>query len=181
MKDKFKEEVLRKIVSNICDGYVDSIISSIEENNTNNFSFTIVSANFIAELKEKNIIVELAEVFDDMVKDRIYREISKCNCDKNKIKIEMVYLKLKRNKISKLFKYRNKQLLDEMIGENKYKFTYLDLKREEEAKEYIDILKKKYNILVMEYDEEDDFYFDENLFKIISITPTKRIENKKIT
>ena len=43
MKDKFKEEVLRKIVSNICDGYVDSIISSIEENNTNNFSFTIAS------------------------------------------------------------------------------------------------------------------------------------------
>lgn len=67
-----------------------------------------------------------------------------------------------------------------MIGENKYKFTYLDLKREEEAKEYIDILKKKYNILVMEYDEEDNFYFDENLFKIISITPTKRIEKKKI-
>lgn len=106
-------------------------------------------------------------------------EISKCNCDKNKIKIEMVYLKLKPNKISKLFEYRNKQLLDEMIGENKYKFTYLDLKREEEAKEYIDILKKKYNILVMEYDEEDNFYFDENLFKIISITPTKRIEKKK--
>ena len=76
MKDKFKEEVLRKIVSNICDGYVDSIISSIEENNTNNFSFTIASANFIAELKSKNIIVELSETFDDMVKDRIYREIS---------------------------------------------------------------------------------------------------------
>lgn len=31
----------------------------------------------------------------------------------------------------------------------------------------------------MEYDEEDNFYFDENLFKIISITPTKRIEKKK--
>lgn len=67
-----------------------------------------------------------------------------------------------------------------MIGENKYKLIYLDLKREEEAKEYIDILNKKYNILVMEYDEEDNFYFDENLFKIISITPTKRIEKKKI-
>ena len=43
MENKFKEEVLRKIVSNICDGYVESIMSSIEENNINNFPFTIAS------------------------------------------------------------------------------------------------------------------------------------------
>ena len=63
---------MRKIVSKICDGYVESIMSSIEENNINNFPFTIASANFIAELKSKNIIVELSETFDDMGKDRIY-------------------------------------------------------------------------------------------------------------
>lgn len=54
-----KEEALIKIISMVCDGYVDTIMTAIEENNIKDFPFTIACANFIVELKEKNIIVEL--------------------------------------------------------------------------------------------------------------------------
>lgn len=71
-----KEEALRKIVSMVCDGYVDTIITAIEEENIKCFPITIACANFIAELKAKNIIVELVGTFEDTIIDRIFREVS---------------------------------------------------------------------------------------------------------
>ncbi len=71
-----RDEVLRKIVSMVCDGYVDTIITAIEEDNIKDFPITIACANFIAELKAKNIIVELVGTFEDTIIDRIFREVS---------------------------------------------------------------------------------------------------------
>ena len=71
-----KEDSLRKIISMVCDGYVDTIMTAIEEDNTKDFPYTIACANFIAELKEKNIIVELVGTFEDAIIDRIFREVS---------------------------------------------------------------------------------------------------------
>lgn len=71
-----KEEALRKIVSMVCDGYIDTIMTAIEEENIKGFPITIACANFIAELKAKNIIVELVGTFEDTIIDRIFREVS---------------------------------------------------------------------------------------------------------
>lgn len=71
-----RDAVLRKIVSMVCDGYVDTIITAIEEDNTKDFPITIACANFIAELKSKNIILELVGTFEDTIIDRIFREVS---------------------------------------------------------------------------------------------------------
>ena len=71
-----KEQALRKIVSMVCDGYVDTIMTAIEEDNVKSFPITIACANFIAELKSKNIIVELVGTFEDTIIDRIFREVS---------------------------------------------------------------------------------------------------------
>lgn len=70
-----RDEALRKIVSMVCDGYVDTIMTAIEEN-TKDFPITIACANFIAELKSKNIIVELVGTYEDTIIDRIFREVS---------------------------------------------------------------------------------------------------------
>lgn len=70
-----KEKVLRDLIKMICDDYIDSLIVGIEEYEKD-FPYTIACANFISELKEKNIIVEFNDVFIDMVRDRIYRETS---------------------------------------------------------------------------------------------------------
>ena len=78
MKEVFKNEkdALRKIISMVCNGYIDTIMTAIEEDNTKDFPYTIVCANFIAELKEKNIIVELVGTFEDTIIDRIFRDVS---------------------------------------------------------------------------------------------------------
>lgn len=70
-----KEQELRKIVKHVCNGYVDTIMENIEDNKKQ-FPYTIACANYIAELKRKNIIVELNDVFIDIVIDRIFREFS---------------------------------------------------------------------------------------------------------
>lgn len=70
------EDILRKIISIVCDGYVETIITAIDENGTKDFPYLAACSNFIAELKSKNIIVELVGTFEDTVIDRIFREVS---------------------------------------------------------------------------------------------------------
>lgn len=69
------ELVLRKIISMICDDYIDTLIVGIEENEKA-FPYTIACSNFIIELKNKNIMVEFNDIFIDKVRDKIYRETS---------------------------------------------------------------------------------------------------------
>lgn len=57
-----KEQELRKIVEFVCNGYVDTIMENIEDNKRE-FPYAIACANYIAELKENNIIVGLNDVF----------------------------------------------------------------------------------------------------------------------
>lgn len=70
------EAIMRKILNVVCEAHVDCILTAIEENQTKDFPFTIACANFMAELKEKNIIVELVGTFEDTIIDRIFREVS---------------------------------------------------------------------------------------------------------
>lgn len=70
-----KELVLRKVIEMVCDDYIDVLLVGIEEYEKD-FSYTLAYANFISELKEKNVIVEFNDVFIDTVRDRIYRETS---------------------------------------------------------------------------------------------------------
>ena len=70
-----KEDVLRKLIESICDGYVDTLITGIDEYEKN-FPYTIACANFIYELKQKNIIVDFNIIFDDSIIDMVFRETS---------------------------------------------------------------------------------------------------------
>ncbi len=70
-----KEDVLRKLIESICDGYVDTLITGIEEYEKN-FPYTIACANFIYELKQKNILVDFNIIFDDSIVDMVLRETS---------------------------------------------------------------------------------------------------------
>lgn len=70
-----KEDVLRKLIESICDGYVDTLMTGIEEYEKN-FPYTIACANFIYELKQKNILVDFNIIFDDSIIDMVFRETS---------------------------------------------------------------------------------------------------------
>ena len=69
------KQELRKIAEFVCNGYVDTITENIEDRKME-FLYAIACANYIVELKEKNIIVELNDIFIDIVIDRIFREFS---------------------------------------------------------------------------------------------------------
>lgn len=69
------EIVLRKLITMICDDYIDTLLVGIEEYEKD-FPYTIACANFIAELKSKNIMVEFNDVFIDKIRDMLYRETS---------------------------------------------------------------------------------------------------------
>ncbi len=70
-----KEEIIKKVITMVCEDYVDALIVGIDEYEKD-FPYTIACANFISELKSKNIIIEFNDVFIDKVRDRIYRETS---------------------------------------------------------------------------------------------------------
>ena len=66
------EKALRNIFTIICSGYVDTLITGIEEH-PQDFPYTIASANFISELEEQNIIVNTNTIFGSCVRDMIHR------------------------------------------------------------------------------------------------------------
>lgn len=68
-----KEAILRKLIESICDDYVDTLMTGIEEYEKN-FPYTIACANFIYELKQKNILVDFNIIFDDSIVDMVLRE-----------------------------------------------------------------------------------------------------------
>lgn len=70
-----KGDVLRKLIEPICDGYVDTLMTGIEEYEKN-FPYTIACANFIYELKQKNILVDFNIIFDDSIVDMVLVETS---------------------------------------------------------------------------------------------------------
>lgn len=107
--------------------------------------------------------------------------VKKFNSKNKKINnVEMLDLKLKSSKIEKLFELSEKGLIDEMFAKGEYKFSKADMKRESDALEYIELLKKKHNISTIELPLEDyDFYWDPSFFKVINIRPVKAIEKRK--
>lgn len=70
-----KEEVLKELIKTICDDYIEPLLIGIEEYESD-FPYTIACANFISELKTKNIKIEFNDVFIDKVRDKIYKETS---------------------------------------------------------------------------------------------------------
>lgn len=70
-----KEEVLKKLVSMICNDYIDTLLVGIEEHEKD-FPYMVACTNFISELNSKNILVEFNDIFIDTVLDKIYRETS---------------------------------------------------------------------------------------------------------
>ena len=67
------KSILVKIVKWICDGYVDALITGIEENESY-FPYTIVVIHFIDELQRKNIKIDYKEIFNDSIIDNVLKE-----------------------------------------------------------------------------------------------------------
>ena len=69
------EDTLRNLIASICDDYIETILTGIKEYEKY-FPYTIACANFIYELKQKNILVNYYASFDSSIMDMVYRETS---------------------------------------------------------------------------------------------------------
>lgn len=67
------KSVLVKIVKWICDGYVDTLITAVEENEQY-FPYTIALVHFIDELQRKGIKVNYGELVNDSIIDNVFKE-----------------------------------------------------------------------------------------------------------
>ena len=70
-----REEILRKIITLISEDYIETLLTGIKEYEKD-FPYTIACANFMSDLKNKNIIVDFYKTFDVSIRDMIYRETS---------------------------------------------------------------------------------------------------------
>jgi hypothetical protein len=70
-------------------------------------------------------------------------------------------------------------MIDTNVDYKNYQLTISNFRNESEAQKYIEILKKKFDISVKDASNEKEYYYNDNLFKIINITPTKAIEKPR--
>lgn len=70
-----REEMLRKLIALVSEDYIETLLTGIEEYEKD-FPYTIACANFMSELKSKNIIVNYYTTFDVSIRDMVYRETS---------------------------------------------------------------------------------------------------------
>lgn len=93
---------------------------------------------------------------------------------------KLIDLKLKSHKVNQLLDYESKGIIDKYFGKGVYKITTSEMKNEKDALEYIELLKKKYNFSVIEWEDDEDWFLIDNLFKIIKVKPTSLAKKKRI-
>ena len=69
----------------------------------------------------------------------------------------LIDLKLKSHKINQLLDYENQGIIDKYFGKGVYKTTISEMKNEKDALEYIEILNKKYNFSIIEWEDDEDW------------------------
>lgn len=107
-------------------------------------------------------------------------EVRKINKKGFKYDLELVDLKLRANKIQKLFELKEKNMQDMIIAVNDSRYSKAEFKTELEAKRYIDILSRRYSIKTIDLSKDKDYVVDNDLlFKIIDIKPTRKVEKEK--
>ncbi len=89
---------------------------------------------------------------------------------RNKItEIEITDLKLKSNKVKQLLNFEDSNMLDKIVGSGVYKASIAEMKHEKDALEYIELLQGKYDFDVVDYLDEEDYFVNPWLFKIIKV------------
>jgi hypothetical protein len=96
------------------------------------------------------------------------------------VKVDIIHLKLKPNRIRKLSELKLNNMIDEISEHQGEDISTAEFKNETEARKYIDILRKKHHISILEVDPKNDYVEPSKLFKIINVKPTRVIEKPKI-
>lgn len=97
-------------------------------------------------------------------------------------RIKILELKLKPNKFKKLFELEQKNMIDEIVNDcSSYDYSIAEFNSRKKADDYINVLKEKYNIRVVDTNRGDylDIAYNE-VFKMISIKSKDVVEKDNI-
>ena len=109
-----------------------------------------------------------------------YIEVKKYKVNKEKEpKVKIINLKLRPHKIRELFELKSKNMIDDIFTDEKNDWTVSEFRNEEQAYEYINLLKKHHKITVKEYVKGEEYYFSGKTFKVINIVAKRAVERNK--
>lgn len=148
---------------------IDSRIANELQNNVN-----IEGLKSIWELNSYETKCKFIYEFID------YIEVKKYKVNKEKEpRVKIMKLQLKPHKIRKLFELKSKNMIDDIFTDKNNDFTITEFRSEEQAYQYIDILKKRHKIAVNEYVKGEEYYFEGKTFKVINIIAKRAVERNK--
>lgn len=104
----------------------------------------------------------------------------KIDSKKKIIKVDLVNLKLKSNKVKELLDLEEKNMIDKIIGSGVLKASITEVKHDKEALDYIELLRIKYKFAAYDFYDIEDYYTNPLLFKIIKVNPKSCVEKKKV-
>lgn len=104
----------------------------------------------------------------------------KIDSKKKIIKVDLVNLKLKSNKVKELLDLEEKNMIDKIIGSGVLKASITEVKHDKEALDYIELLRTKYKFAAYDFYDIEDYYTNPLLFKIIKVNPKSCVEKKKV-
>lgn len=104
----------------------------------------------------------------------------KIDSKKKIIKVDLVNLKLKSNKVKELLDLEEKNMIDKIIGSGVLKASITEVKHDKDALDYIELLRTKYKFAAYDFYDIEDYYTDPLLFKIIKVNPKSCVEKKKV-
>ena len=115
-------------------------------------------------------------IYDYIDKIEIKKVINKGKKDPA---IEFVDLQLRPNKLENFFKMKEKCMIDSNINYGNFRYSLSEFNSEKEAIKYIEILKKKFDFNIIDLSVDNQYYYSDNLFKIINVNPKRIIEKSK--
>lgn len=71
-----REKVLKEFIEMICKDYINVLLVGVEEYEKD-FPYMIAYVNFMSELKNKNIYMEINDIFTDKFMDKVYVEAAR--------------------------------------------------------------------------------------------------------
>ena len=104
----------------------------------------------------------------------------KIDSKKKIIKVELLDLKLKSNKVKELLDLEQKNMIDKIVGSGVLKASITEMKHDKDALDYIELLRTKYKFAAFDLYDMEDYYINPLLFKIIKVNPKSYVEKKKV-
>ena len=93
----------------------------------------------------------------------------KIDSKKKIIKVDLVNLKLKSNKVKELLDLEEKNMIDTIIGSGVLKASITEVKHDKDALDYIELLRTKYKFAAYDFYDIEDYYTNPYYLRLLKL------------